>query len=61
MTPKNNPPTVWVVELEEDPLTGDLVMPIPQALLESLGWSIGDTLVWGTDPAGQEVTLQRKT
>lgn len=36
--------TQWIVELEEDPETGDLVMPIPDALMEELGWKIGDDL-----------------
>ena len=30
----------WIVELEEDPETGDLVMPLPMAMLEELGWVI---------------------
>ena len=38
--------TRWIVELEEDAETGDLVMPIPPALLKELGWQIGDTLDW---------------
>lgn len=40
------PEKVWTVELEEDPETGDLVMPLPPEMLEELGWKIGDTLVW---------------
>ena len=39
----------WIVELEEDPETGDLVMPLPMAMLEELGWVIGDTLTWDQD------------
>lgn len=39
----------WTVELEEDPETGDLVMPLPPEMLEELGWKIGDTLVWKQD------------
>lgn len=50
--------TTWVVELEEDPETGDLVMPLPPALLEELGWKIGDTLLWNVDELG-EVSLSR--
>ena len=39
----------WIVELEEDPETGDLVMPLPPAILKELGWDIGDTLTWDQD------------
>jgi len=38
--------TRWIVELEDDAETGDLVMPIPPELLAELGWQIGDTLTW---------------
>lgn len=50
--------THWVVELEEDPESGDLVMPLPPALLEELGWKIGDTLLWNVDESG-EVSLSK--
>ena len=36
----------WTVELEEDPETGDLLLPFPPGLLEEAGWQEGDTLVW---------------
>ena len=42
----------WVVDLEEDPETGDLVMPIPLELLEAQGWAIGDTLEWDVQADG---------
>ena len=44
--------THWIIELEEDPETGDLVMPIPPALLNELGWQVGDTLDWVADDEG---------
>jgi len=44
--------TRWIVELEEDPETGDLVMPLPIELLEEMGWRIGDTLTWTEDKNG---------
>ena len=31
------------VELEEDE-NGDLILPIPDDIMESLGWEVGDTL-----------------
>lgn len=36
----------WTVELEEDPATGDLIMPFPPDLLAQVGWHEGDTLLW---------------
>jgi bifunctional DNA-binding transcriptional regulator/antitoxin component of YhaV-PrlF toxin-antitoxin module len=53
--------TTWVVKLETDPETGDLVMPLPTEILESQGWQIGDVLTWDVDPESQEVTLRKKT
>ena len=52
--------TVWIVELEEDPDTGDIVMPLPAEALEANGWKIGDELTWGIDEKTQEVTLTKK-
>ena len=38
--------TRWTVTLEEDPNTGDLILPLPQELLNSQGWVEGDVLSW---------------
>jgi hypothetical protein len=55
----DTPETHWIVELEEDPETGDLVMPLPPAMLEALGWKIGDDLTWNIDEATKEVSLTK--
>ena len=36
----------WTVQVEEDPETGDLVLPLPEEMLSRLGWKIGDDLNW---------------
>jgi len=36
----------WTITLEEDPETGDLIMPLTDEILESAGWKEGDTLEW---------------
>jgi hypothetical protein len=36
----------WTIKLEEDPETGDLIMPFTDEILESAGWKEGDTLEW---------------
>ena len=43
----------WIVELEQDPETGEVVMPIPAEALLAQGWEIGDTLAWGYTDEGQ--------
>lgn len=44
--------TVYTVKVEEDPETGELVLPFPDELLEQMGWKEGDTLIWGSSEAG---------
>lgn len=36
----------WTITLEDDPETGDLIMPLTDDILESAGWKEGDTLEW---------------
>ena len=47
------------VTVEEDPDTGDLVLPIPTELLNQMGWDIGDDLVW-TDNFDGSFSLHKK-
>lgn len=59
MSTKQPPETHWIVELEEDPETGDLVMPLPPAMLKELGWEIGDDLTWNINDETKEVSLTK--
>ena len=34
------------LEIQEDPVTGEQYIEIPQRLLEQLGWKEGDDLEW---------------
>ena len=37
----------WTITLEEaDDGSGDLVLPLPDDLMQGAGWKIGDTLEW---------------
>lgn len=36
----------WTVTLEEDPETKDLILPLSDEMLESVGWKTGDTVEW---------------
>ena len=38
--------TQWTVTVEEDSETGDIVLPLPQEMLDQVGWVEGDTLDW---------------
>lgn len=44
--------TTWIITLEEDPETGELIMPLPAEVLEMQGWQIGDLLTWSVDESG---------
>ena len=57
---KRVPETHWILELQEDPDTGDLYMDLPEELIKSQGWEIGDTLVWDVDETTQTATLSKK-
>ena len=37
---------MWTVIIEEDPKTGELILPIPNDLLVEMEWVEGDELVW---------------
>jgi len=36
----------WEVIIEEDPETGDAILPLPQEMLDQVGWNPGDNLNW---------------
>ena len=42
----------WTVELQDDPETGDLILPFPEDMLKETGWKEGDELVWKDNQDG---------
>ena len=52
--------TRYEVITQEDPETGDLIMPLPPDLLDLQGWKTGDTLEWIDNKDGSW-TLQKST
>jgi len=36
----------WTVTVEEDPETGDLILPFTDEILEAVGWKEGDVIQW---------------
>jgi hypothetical protein len=53
MTPSDEQPTRWTVTVEEDPETGELILPLPADLLTTQGWVDGDTLEWKEGKNGE--------
>jgi hypothetical protein len=50
-----------IVRLEEDPETGDLMLPIPDTWLNALDWRAGDVMDWKMRPTGEwELTNRTK-
>ena len=40
---------------QEDPDSGDVLLPIPPMLLEQLGWKEGDEIDFGVDDQGRYI------
>ena len=45
----------YEVITHEDPETGDLMLPIPQKLLDELGWREGDDIEFAVDDNGKYI------
>ena len=53
---KNNPAlsqTRYEVITQEDPETGDLILPIPEPILRAMGWKEGDDIDIDIDNEGK--------
>lgn len=51
---------VAVVHLVEDSVTGDIILPLPQEVIDSLNWKPGDELSWDILPDGSiSITLAK--
>ena len=42
----------YEVITQEDPETGDLIIPIPEPVLKAMGWKEGDEVEYGVDDRG---------
>lgn len=51
-TPTNEP-KAWTVTVEEDPETGELLLPLPVDLLAQMGWSEDTDLWWNINENNQ--------
>jgi hypothetical protein len=42
----------WTITVDEDPETGELILPLPAEFLAMQGWVDGDTLEWTDNKDG---------
>jgi len=49
----------FTVIVEEDPETGDLILPFPEGLCDQLGWEIDDTLNWESNDDGSFILSKK--
>ena len=49
----------YTINLEEDPETGDLILPFPEDMLDETGWKEGDVLEWHDNKDGS-FTMTKK-
>lgn len=47
--------TSHLIEVKEDPHTGDLYLEFPPEFLDSLGWEINDELIWEQNELGWSI------
>jgi hypothetical protein len=50
----------WSVQIEQDPETGELLMPFPPDLLSQMGWSEGTDLSWIDNKNGTYSLKEKK-
>ena len=55
----NNEEKTWVLDVQEDPETGDAIIQLNDEILASTGWQEGDELLW-TDLGNGSWSLTKK-
>lgn len=50
----------WSVQVEKDPTSDDLIIPLSHEMLTTLGWNIDDVIVWNIDETSGVCTLSKK-
>ena len=53
------PEFTYEVILQEDPETGELMLPIPPELMREMGWTEGDELDFNQDDRGRWVISKK--
>jgi bifunctional DNA-binding transcriptional regulator/antitoxin component of YhaV-PrlF toxin-antitoxin module len=49
----------YILTVEEDPETGDLVLPFTDEILAKCGWQVGDTLTWTVKTNGSIIISKK--
>ena len=52
---KNIDSTMYEVIVQEDPETGELLIPLPPELMTQMGWKEGDNIEIGLDEEGRYI------
>ena len=50
----------WTLTIEQDPETGDLVLPFTPEILDERGWKEGDVLDWVDNKDGSWSLVKKK-
>jgi len=53
-------PQNWIVELQEDPETKDLLLPFPEDMLKILDWEEGTVVCWEITTNGLSLKKMEK-
>lgn len=56
----DNIKSTYEVITQEDPETGDLILPLPEPLLKELGWKEGDDIQFDVDDKGRIILRKTK-
>jgi hypothetical protein len=59
MSNNTTPEFTYEVMSQEDPETGELILPIPPELMKQMGWSEGDTLDFDQDDQGRWIISKK--
>jgi hypothetical protein len=51
----------WILTVEQDSETGDLVLPFTDEILAELGWKEGDVLEWVDNKDGSWSLVKKKS
>ena len=53
--------TCWEVQLEDDSdHPGELIMQLPEEVINQMGWDFGDELIWKVNEVTHQITLTKK-
>ena len=56
---KNIDSTMYEVIVQEDPETGELLIPLPPELMSQMGWKDGDNFDFNQDDEGRIIIMKR--